>query len=395
MTQLLRSRPGLEESLTTAIFRRAVELQSSGIDVVTLSVGEPPGGPPSHVLERVAQALAAGPSRYAPVQGLAGLREAVALDCARTRGVTVDPQQVLISAGAKHALFNLTQVLLGPGDRVLIPTPAWGTYGAQVRLAGAVPVPLPTTAELGYRLPLEAIRSELSAGARAILLCSPNNPTGTVYSETELRALAELVADSPCFVITDEIYGGLTYAGARHHSLLSLAPELQDRMAVVDGVSKRYAMTGYRIGWSIAPPEVTRACVALQSQVSTAAATLCQQAAEAALRGPQEGVADLRRRLETSRQALLEGLSALPGVHCVAPAGAFYVLADVRERLAKPVAGRRLADDLELGYFLLEEARVAVVPGSAFGAPGTLRFSFSVERETLERGVSRVARLLG
>ncbi len=380
----------MAESATAAIFRRVAELRALGADVISLAVGEPDFQPPPRVRAAVERALADGSgSRYTEVAGLRPLRAAICADSQRRRGVRHEPEQVVVSAGAKHTLFNLAQALFDHGDEVVIPVPAWGSYAEQVRLCGATPVLLSGAEADGFRIRPEALAAALGPRTKALLLCTPNNPSGAAYDADALRALAEVLRRSggTALVIVDEIYAELRYDGARSVSLLELAPDLRERIVVVDGVSKRYAMTGYRVGWMLGPTRLARACEAVQSQATTSVAALCQLAAQAALEGDEGELLQMRTELARRRERLHATLSALPGLRVRKPDGAFYLLAGVDGLLAR--AGLR--DDVELARWLLERARVAVVPGSAFHAPGYVRLSFTTAQPQLDQAVERIS----
>lgn len=381
-------------SATAAVFEEAAAMQRRGVDLVSLAVGEPDFDPPEHVRAATAHAAERGSLGYTQVAGLPELRQAIADDSARRRGVRHDPSQVVVSAGAKHALFNLSQVLFEPGDEVIIPTPAWGSYVEQVRLAGATPVLVPRRADDGFRLDPDSLRGALGPRTKALVLCDPCNPTGACHDRARLKALAEVLLDSRAFVITDEIYAELVYDGGRAVSLASVEPGLVERLIVVDGVSKRYAMTGFRLGWCLAPAPVARACVALQSQATTSVCTLSQHAALAALMGDQSWVDRMRSELEVRRDRLLAGLSSLPGLRAERPRGAFYVFAEVGELFGRRVGSTTIETDVDLARLLLHEGRVAVVPGTGFFAPGYVRFSYTQPMARIELAIERIAQVL-
>lgn len=386
---LARRMARLSESATAAVFGRVAELRAQGADVISLAVGEPDAAPPAHVNDAVVRALAAGPMRYTEVAGLRSLRAAICEDSFRRRGVRHDLAQVVVSAGAKHTLFNLAQALFDHGDEVVIPVPAWGSYADQAKLCGATPVLVPSRAEDGFLLRPEALASAMTARTKAVVLCTPSNPTGAAYGEPELRAIADVLREygRSAFVIVDEIYSELTYDGFVQRSLLSVAPDLQEQIVIVDGVSKRYAMTGYRVGWMLGPSAIARACVTLQGQATTSVASVAQYAAQAALEGPDDAVVAMRDALRERRDLLIGRLRAIPGLTVNVPRGAFYLFVDARALIAR--AG--LPGDEALARALLDRAGVAVVPGSAFGAEGYLRFSYATARAELERAADRIA----
>jgi aspartate aminotransferase len=380
----------LSEAATAAVFRRVAELRAQGVDLISLAVGEPDFMPARHVREAAVRAVDAGHSRYTEVAGLRSLREAICADSARRRRVRHGVDQVVVSAGAKHALFNLAHALYDHGDEVVIPVPAWGSYADQARLCGARPVLVPCAEQDGFLVRPDALARALTPRTRAVVLCSPSNPTGAAYGEHELSELARVLAGSRAFVIVDEIYAALVYDGFAAKSLLEVAPDLQDRIAIVDGVSKRYAMTGYRVGWLLAPRAIAEACEALQSQATTSVATPAQLAAQAALEGPQDDVLAMREEFQHRRDQLQSAIAAIPGLRVARPPGAFYLFVAVSELLGR--AG--LASDVDVAAFLLERARVAVVPGTAFGTPGYLRLSYAASRADLARAAQRISEAL-
>jgi aspartate aminotransferase len=383
-------------SATGEIFRRVAELRAQGVALVSLAVGEPDFQPPLHVRQAAQRALDTGPFGYTTVAGLLSLRAAICQESQSRRGAGSEygPDQVVVSAGAKHALFNVAHALYDPGDEVIIPTPSWVSYAEQARLAGARPVLVQTAPEHDFLLQPEALEAAITQRSKALVLCSPNNPTGSAYGERELRALADVVAKHPrLWVIVDEIYAELCYDGFVAASLCAVAPELRDRLVIIDGVSKTHAMTGFRVGWSMSPRALARACETLQSQTTTSIATVAQLAALAAVSGDKQHVGEMREQYRVRRDRLLAGLRALPGVSCNVPRGAFYLFLDVRGWLGNSARGVALTDDVVLANWLLDHARLAVVPGAAFGAPGFLRLSYATSQADLDAAVERFTEL--
>lgn len=373
---------------TAVIFDEVAALRAHGQSVLSLAVGEPDFPTPPHIVEATKGALDGGQTRYTQVAGLLSLRRAICEDSERRRGVAHDPSQVVVSAGAKHALFNLAGVLFDPGDRVVIPTPCWASYVEQARLFGATAELLPTTAEQGFFPTAEQLAEALATPTKAIVLCAPSNPTGAVPDRAQWQALADVLRESDAFVILDEIYGRLTLDGCEL-SLLSVAPELRDRIAIVDGVSKTFAMTGFRVGWSLTSSELAQAIVTLQSQATTNVATMAQVAAEAALTGDQAPVANQVREFAARRELLCVGLESIDGLEVARmPSGAFYVLVDARAWLRRAPA--LLPNDVALAQQLLAQQQLAVVPGSAFYADGCLRLSFAAARTDIREALERL-----
>lgn len=382
----------IKPSGTVAVAQRARELRAQGIDVLSFSVGEPDFATPPHICAAAQASMERGETKYTSVGGIAELRAAIAADCARRRGGFVyAPDQIVVSVGAKHALFNLSLALYEEGDEVIIPAPYWVSYPEQVRLAGATPVIVQTTAEENFCLSAAKLRAALTPRTKALVLCTPSNPTGAAYSPAALTALAEVAAQQRFWIIVDEIYAHLIYDGFEQRSLLEIAPHLRDRIVLVDGVSKAYAMTGWRIGWTLAPRHVAQACEMLQGQNTTSPNSMAQYAAVAALEGPQDSVAMMRDAFAARRRQMVDGLRAIDGLACRMPEGAFYVFCDVRGLLGRRHGDQVLVDDMAVTRFLLEQARCAVVPGSEFGAPGYVRLSYAVSSSTIATGVERIA----
>lgn len=382
-------------SATLAINARAQTLRAQGVDVISFGAGEPDFDTPPNIAAAGVAAIEAGRTRYTPVAGIAELRAAVAAQSTAVRGVTAKPEHVVVTVGAKGALFNLAMCLFEPGDEVVIPAPYWVSYPEQVRLVGAEPVFVETTLEMGWKLSPEALAAALSPRTKAVVLCTPSNPTGAAYTPAELEALAAVLRGHDCWVVLDEIYAALVYDGFVQRSLLSVAPDLAPRVVVIDGVSKTYAMTGWRVGWSIAPTPLSKAMEMVQSQGATSTATMAQWAALEALRSPPLALEEMRAIFSLRRDRLVAGLRALPGVRCGVPEGAFYAFAEVKGWLGRTtVNGRQLVNDLDVAAWLLDEAHVAVVPGSAFGAPGHMRLSYAVSVENIDRALARIASAL-
>ena len=297
---------------------------------------------------------------------------------------------VVVGVGAKHSLFNLAMALYEPGDEVIIPAPYWVSYPEQVRLAGATPVIVETREEDGWLLDPAALERAITPRTKALILCTPSNPTGSAYPEARLRALADVLVKHQLWTIVDEIYADLVYGDFRFVSLARVAPELRDRLIVIDGVSKTFAMTGWRIGWSISPPAVAKALDVIQGQSTTNPSAPAQEAAVAALNGPRDEVEAMRAEFAKRRVRMVEGLGSIPGVSCRTPEGAFYAFADVRGLYGAKWGDKTVATDEDVAFWLLDEAKVAAVPGGPFGAPGYLRFSYACSIETIDAGVAAI-----
>ncbi len=381
-------------SVTLEMSARANAMRARGIDVYAFGVGEPDFEPPSFVLDAAKAAIDRGASKYTNVSGIMPLKEAICAATARSRKWTPDPAQVTVSVGAKHALFNLAIALYEQGDEVIIAAPCWISYPEQVHIVGATAVIVETSESDGWRMSPSALAAALSPRTKAVVLCSPSNPTGAAYPAAELQALLDVLAGHSCWIITDEIYAELVYDGFQYVSAAKLAramgPEMAERVIVIDGVSKQYAMTGWRIGWSISPPAVAKALHVVQSQTTTNAATVSQYAALAALTGPQEETARMRAIFERRRNVMVEGLSSIPGIRCRMPEGAFYAFADCRGLRGMDHDGRAVTTDMDLAMWLLERAHVASVPGDSFGAPGYMRFSYATGEERITAGIASI-----
>jgi aspartate aminotransferase len=390
-TNLARRLDAVQPSVTLAMNARAAELRSKGLDVYAFGVGEPDFEPPSFVFDAVRAAMEPGKggvSKYTAVTGIAPLKQAICARLAEVRGWSPKPSQVTVSVGAKHALFNLALALYEPGDEVVIPAPYWVSYPEQVKLCGATPVVVETTEAEGFKMSPQAFEKALSPRTKAIILCTPSNPTGSAYTGDELAAIVDVWKKTDAWLIVDEIYADLVYDGFKHVSAAKLAGSALDRLVIVDGVSKTYAMTGWRIGWSIAPERLAKALDTIQGQSTTNASAIAQHAAVAALSGPQGEVEKMRAAFEKRRNVMVEGLRTLPGVKCRVPEGAFYAFPDCRSLYGIPYKGKPIASDEDLAFFFLDEAHVAGVPGGPFGAPGFVRFSYATNEERIRGGIA-------
>jgi aspartate aminotransferase len=378
-------------SATLAMAAEAQKLVAQGIKVYAFSVGEPDADTPAHIIDAGKRALDAGATRYTAVSGTPELKQAICEAARRDRGISVTPSQVTVSVGAKHALFNLATALYEPGDEVIIPAPYWVSYPEQVRLFGAAPVIVETTEDSGFRMTPEALERAVSPKTKALILCTPSNPTGSAYARADLEALADVMRRGDYYVIVDEIYGELVYDGFEHVSLAKVAPDLGERLVIVDGVSKTYAMTGWRIGWSITSPALAKELGTIQGQSTTNPAAVSQAAAVAALRGPRDEVERLRASFAKKRTLMVEGLRSIPGVRCRMPEGAFYAFADVRGLYGlRRSDGTPLVDDNDVAMWFLREAHAATVAGSPFGAPGYVRFSYATSEDDIQAGIAAI-----
>jgi aspartate aminotransferase len=386
----------ITESATLAVDAKYKALQAAGHDVIGFGAGEPDFPTPAHIVQAaVAACENPGDHRYSPSGGLAELRAAVAEKTARDSGYSVSPQQVVVTNGGKHAVYNTFQTLLDPGDEVLLPAPYWTTYPESIALADGVPVVLPTSSEAGFRVSIDQLDAAWRPRTKALLFVSPSNPTGAVYPPDEVEAIGRWAVERGVWVVTDEIYEHLTFGGHRFASMPTLVPDLTDTCVVLNGVAKTYAMTGWRVGWLIAPHDVAAAAINLQSHQTSNVANVAQRAALAAVSGDLAAVAEMRAAFARRGRVMHEMLAAIPGVTCLEPQGAFYCFPSFQGVLGRDLGGRRPTTSIELCDLLLEDARVAIVPGEAFGAPGYARLSFALGDDALVEGVERIAKLLG
>ena len=382
-------------SATLAITAKAQELRAAGENVIGFGAGEPDFPTPDYIAAAAAAACRDPRNhKYSPAGGLSELREAIAAKTARDSGLEATPSQVLVSNGGKQAVFNAISAVVDPGDEVLLPAPYWLTYPEPVALSGGVTVPVPAGSDRGYRVTVEQLEAARTPRTKALIFTSPSNPTGAVYPESEIAAIGRWAAEHGLWVITDEIYEHLVYGDNRHRSLPVLVPEIGDTCIVVNGVAKTYAMTGWRVGWMIGPPDVVKAALALQSHTTANVCNVAQAAALAAVSGPLDAVAEMRSHFDRRRRRMHEMLSSIDGVICPEPQGAFYAFPDMAGVLGRDLGGTAPATTLELARVMLEQAKVAVVPGEVFGAPGGIRLSFALADDDLVEGVGRIVDLL-
>jgi aspartate/methionine/tyrosine aminotransferase len=395
MRRLSRAVTGITESSTLAIDAKAKALKAAGADVIGFGAGEPDFPTPGHIVDAAAEAARHSVyHHYTPAAGLPELRAAVARKTARDSGYSVLPEQVLVSNGGKHALFNAFMSMVDRGDEVLVPAPYWVSYPEMIALAGGAAVELPTTEETGFRVTVEQLEAARTERTKALLFVSPSNPTGAVYPPTEVEAIGRWAAEHGLWVITDEIYEHLVYGDAEFSSMPVLVPELQDRCIVINGVAKTYAMTGWRVGWMIGPVDVVTAAASLQSHSTSNVANVAQAAALAAVSGGLEATQQMREVFDHRRTTMHKMLSDIPGIDCYEPQGAFYCFPSLQGLFGRTIGGRRIDTSLDVADVLLEEARVAIVPGEGFGGPGYARLSYALGNDDLVEGLERIAGLL-
>jgi len=382
-------------SATLAIDAKAKQLKAQGVDVVGFGAGEPDFPTPAAVVE-AAVAACRDPRnhRYTPTGGLPELKQAIVSKTARDSGYEITPKQVLVTNGGKHAVYNAFATLLDPGDEVLLPAPYWTTYPEAIRLAGGVPVEVPTGSASGFKVTAEQLEQAATDRTKLLVFVSPSNPTGAVYSKDQIAEIGRLALDRGWWVFTDEIYEHLVYEGHSQHSMPVVVPGLADRCVIANGVAKTYAMTGWRVGWLIGPADVVDAATNLQSHATSNVNNVAQRAAVAALTGDLSAVVEMRAAFDRRRRTIFKLLSDIEGVVCLEPEGAFYAFPSFEAVLGRELRGKKPGSTLELAELVLEESRVAFVPGEAFGAPGYGRFSYALSDEDLVRGIERLGELL-
>lgn len=386
----------IAESATLKVDARAKALQAEGRPVISYAAGEPDFATPANIVEAASRAVLDPKNyRYTPAAGLPELREAIAAKTLRDSGLAVSPTQVIVTNGGKQAVYQSFATLLDPGDEVLLPTPYWTTYPEAVKLAGGVPVDVFAGADQNYLVTVDQLEAARTDRTTVLLFVSPSNPTGSVYSTEQTRAIGEWALEHGLWVISDEIYQNLVYDGVRAVSIVEAVPELADRTILVNGVAKSYAMTGWRLGWMVGPADAIKAAANLQSHLSSNVSNISQRAAIEALNGPQDRVEEMRQSFDRRRKTIVTELNKIGGLLCPNPEGAFYVYPDVSGLLGREWGGVTPTTSLELADLILEQVDVAVVPGEAFGPSGYLRLSYALGDEPLLEGVKRLQKLFG
>jgi aspartate aminotransferase len=387
--QLAQRIKSIKPSPTLALNARAKALATQGVDVAGFVAGEPDMDTPEFIKQAAVDCLKAGFTKYTPTAGILELREAICAKLQRDNQLTYAPDQVLVSVGAKHSLYNIFQALLNEGDEVVILSPYWVSYPDMVMLAGGKPVFVETREENGFAPDPEAIRRALTPRTRAIVLNSPSNPSGAVLSRAALEAIASVVRGHDCLIISDDIYEKLLYEG-QFANIANVAPDLVPRLVVVNGMSKAYSMTGWRLGYAAGPKPLISGMQMIQDQSTSNPTSMVQKGALAALKGPSDFIATMVEEFRARRELIVSGLNALEGVKCRKPEGAFYVFPNVKGLLERTYKGAPLGTSSRIAEVLLDDFRVAVVPGAPFGAEGYLRLSFATSREVIQKGLSRM-----
>jgi aspartate/methionine/tyrosine aminotransferase len=385
----------ISESATLAVDAKAKALKAAGRPVIGFGAGEPDFPTPAYIVE-AAVAAARDPKnhRYSPAGGLPELKQAIVEKTKRDSGYGIEAVQVLVTNGGKHAVYNAFATLLDPGDEVLLPAPYWTTYPETIRLAGGVPVEVFADESQNYSVTVEQLEAARTPRTKALLFCSPSNPTGAVDSPEAIEAIGRWALEHDLWVITDEIYEHLTYGDARSTSIPVVVPELADKTVVLNGVAKTYAMTGWRVGWMIGPKDVIKAATNLQSHQTSNVCNVAQHAALAAVSGDLTAVEEMKKAFDRRRRTMVRMLNEIPGVECPEPTGAFYAYPSVKGVLGREIDGRTPSTSAELADLILDQAEVAVVPGEAFGAPGYLRLSYALGDDDLAEGLGRIAELI-
>jgi len=385
----------LEESATLAITARAKALKAEGRDIIGLGAGEPDFDTPDNIKRAAVEAIQKGRTKYTPVGGLPELKDAVIEKFRRDNALEYTRDEIIVSCGGKHSLYNLFQAVIDPGDEVIVPSPYWVSYPPMVSLAGGVPVIVATDEAAGFKMTPSDLSSAVTGRTRAVVINSPSNPTGAAYTAGELAALAEAALEKDLLVVSDEIYEKLTYDGFCSTSIASVSEEMRKKTVIVNGVSKTYSMTGWRIGYAAARADIVKAMTNIQSQSTSNPSSISQWAAVEALTGPQETVEKMVGEFEKRREVIVEGLNSMEGVSCFRPQGAFYVFANFSGVFGRGFRGRAVRGSVDLAKYLLDEAGVAVVPGEPFGDDSCLRLSYATSMENIIEGLKRIKKALG
>ncbi len=382
---------GIAPSITLEIDAKAKALRAAGEDVIGFGAGEPDYDTPEFIKAAAIEALEQGKTKYTPASGTVALKKAVVAKFLKDNGLSYEPSQIVISNGAKHSLFNALYAIINPGDEVIIPSPCWVSYPELVRIVGGVPVFVPASVEDDFVPKIADLEKAITPRTKAIILNSPSNPCGYVMSEAALRGIADLAIKHDFFVISDEIYEMMVYEGEKHISIASFGPEIKERTIVVNGVSKSYAMTGWRIGYTASAPAIAKAMGNLQSHVTSNPNSMAQHASVAALTGPQDELHAMVKEFDERRQIMVKMINEVPGLSCRTPKGAFYVMVNISSAFGKSYEGKQLTGSLDFCSALLEGEKVAIVPGIAFEADDFCRMSYATSKENIVNGINRLA----
>ena len=380
----------IKPSPTLAISAKAKAMQAAGVDVINFGAGESDFDTPENIKTAAIKAIQAGFTRYTAVAGIPELKKAIQQKLKRENGLVYETNEIIVSCGGKHSFYNMAQALLDPGDEVIVPSPYWVSYPPMIQLAEGKAIIIPTTEAQGFKISPEQLREHITEKTRAVVINSPSNPTGSAYSPTELQELAAVITENNILVISDEIYEHIIYDDFAQHSIAAVNPQMKERSIILNGVSKSYAMTGWRIGFTAAPAPLVAAMTKIQSQSTSNPTSISQKAAVEAYNGPQDFIAVVLSAFDERRRYIVKTLNGIQGISCFNPTGAFYAFPQVKDLLAKSFAGRSLDSSLNLCALLLDEAKIAAVPGEAFGAPGYLRLSYATSLENIKNGMERL-----
>ncbi|MBI4209714.1 MAG: pyridoxal phosphate-dependent aminotransferase [Deltaproteobacteria bacterium] len=380
----------IQPSATLAVDARARELKARGVDLISFGAGEPDFDTPDNIKQAAIEAIHQGFTKYADVSGTQDLKEAILAKFQRDYGISYQPQEIIVSCGAKHSLYNIFQVLLDKGDEVLLPAPYWSSYADMILLTGARVKVIRTKAKEGFRLHGDGLKKAIGTRTKMLILNSPSNPTGACLPKEDLQEIGKIVQEKGIWVVTDDIYEKLIYDRFEWRSIASVAPEIRDHCLVVNGVSKAYAMTGWRIGFTAGPAEVIGQMSKLQSQSTSNPNSIAMKAAVEALNGPQESVEKMRQEFEKRRNFVVDRLSAIPHIQCFRPQGAFYVFPDVSKWYGREYQGKKIENSSSFAEFLIDAVQVAVVPGVAFGEDHSIRLSYAASMENIQKGLTRL-----
>ena len=384
----------ISASPTLTIDAKAKKMKAEGIDVIGFGAGEPDMDTPEHIKEAAILAIKQGFTKYTPAAGTLELREAICRKLKSDNGLEYIPSQIVVSNGAKHSLINALQAILNPGDEVILPAPYWVSYPEMIKLADGVAVYMNTIEENNYKIKPQDLLSKITSKTKAFVLNSPSNPTGMVYTEDELREIAKIAVDKGIFVISDEIYEELIYDGCKHVSIASLGNEIKELTIVVNGLSKAYAMTGWRIGYTASNPEIAKIMANVQSHATSNPNSIAQKAAVAALDGGKEFISEMRTQYEKRRSFMVDRINSIDGVSCKKPSGAFYVMMNIGNLIGKNYNGTIITDSDVFAEALLEGSKVVVIPSTAFGISGYIRLSYAVSMKNIEEGLNRIERFV-
>ena len=390
MMKLSERTKGIKPSITLALAAKAAAMRAQGVGVINFAAGEPDFDTPDRIKEAAIQALKKGMTKYTEVRGIQPLREIIAEKYQRDEGLQYGTDEILVSCGGKHSLYNVFQAVLNDGDEVLIPAPYWVSYRDMALLAGAVPRMVETKRENGYRITANELQAALGPRVRIFILNTPNNPTGAAYSRDELEALSRVLEPHECFIISDDVYEKIVYDGFRFQNIVGINGKLRERTVIVNSLSKTYAMTGWRIGYALGPTPLISTAAKIQSQSTSNPTSFAQAAAVEALKGPQDEVGEMVREFQRRRNRIVERLNAMDGVECLNPEGAFYVFPRMGSLFGKKGKKTTITSASDLTDFLLEEAQVVLVPGEDFGSVDHVRFSYATSFEDIERGCDRI-----